>query len=65
MHRFMNTKPTQQVVRLNAIVDGHIIDGTVIFSPAPKPGIFGELAKFEAQRIVADMLTEEIAAGRL
>ena len=61
----MGTKPTQQVVRLSAIIAGHVIDGTVTFSPAPQPGVLAELAKFEAQRILAQMVTEEIEAGRL
>ena len=61
----MTTKQNQQVVRLSGIIAGHIIDGTVIFSPAPPPGILAELAKFEARRILAHMVTEEIEAGRL
>jgi len=59
------TKHTQQVVRLSGIIAGHIIDGTVTFSPAPPPGILAELAKFEAQRILAHMVEEETLAGRL
>jgi hypothetical protein len=62
---YMNMKPSQKTFRLSAIVAGHIIDGTVAFSPAPQPGIFTELAAFEAQRILAHLVTEEIAAGRL
>jgi hypothetical protein len=61
----MATKQNQQIVRLKGIVAGHIIDGTVTFSPAPPPGIFAELAKFEAERILTDMVIEEILAGRL
>lgn len=61
----MDTKPTQQIVRLSTIVSGHIINGTVTFSPAPQPGVLAELAKFEARRILTDMVTEEIEAGRL
>jgi hypothetical protein len=61
----MAQKPNQQIVRLSGIVRGHIIDGTVTFSPAPPPGILAELAKFEARRILAQMVAEEIDAGRL
>ena len=61
----MHQKPTQKTIQLSAIVSGHIIDGTVTFSPAPPPGIFSELAKFEARRILTQMVEEEIAAGRL
>ena len=50
---------------MSAVVGDCIIDGTVAFSPAPEPGIFTELAEFEARRIVAHMVTEEIEAGRL
>ena len=56
---------TQQIVRLSAIVSGHIIDGTVTFSPAPDPAVLSELAKFEAQRILAHVVCEEIKAGRI
>lgn len=61
----MSTKPNQQTIRLSTIVDGHIIDGTVTFSPALKPGVLSELARFEAERILTHMVKEEIAAGRL
>ena len=61
----MNKKPTQKTFRLSALVAGHIIDGSVAFSPAPEPGIFTALAEFEAKRILNSMLLEEIAAGRL
>ena len=61
----MNKKPNQKTFRLRAIVAGHIISGTVAFSPAPQPGIFTALAKFEVERILAHMVSEEIEAGRL
>jgi hypothetical protein len=61
----MPQKLTQQIIQLRAIVSGRFIDGTVTFSPAPQPGIFTELAKFEARRILTHMVEEEIAAGRL
>ena len=62
---FMKEKSTQKIIRLSAVISGHIINGTVTFSPAPRPGIFSELAKFEARRILAHVVEEEIAAGRL
>ena len=61
----MHQKPTQQTIQLSAIISGHLIDGTVIISPAPQPGVLSELAKFEARRILTQMIEEEIAAGRL
>lgn len=61
----MDQKPTQKTFRLSTIVSGHIITGTVAFSPAPQPGILTELARFEAERILAHMVSEEIEAGRL
>jgi hypothetical protein len=61
----MFKKSKSKTFRLNTIIDGQIISGSVAFSPAPDPGIFTELARFEAQRILEQMLTEEIAAGRL
>ena len=57
--------PTQQVVHLSAIISGHIVSGTVSFSPAPTTGILSELAKFEAQRIFTNIVMEEIEAGQL
>jgi hypothetical protein len=64
-HQRMNKKPSQKTFRLTTILAGHIIDGTVVFSPAPQPGILTELAKFEAERILAHMVSEDITAGRL
>ncbi len=61
----MHQKPTQQTIQLSAIISGYLVDGKVTFSPAPEPGIFSELAKFEARRILTAMVEEEIAAGRL
>jgi hypothetical protein len=61
----MDTKPRQKVFTLNAIVDGHIIRGEVCFSPAPDPGIMTEVARFEAERLLAQMVREEIAGGSL
>jgi len=61
----MREKSNQQTIRLSAVVSGHIIDGSVSFSPAPRPGILSELAKFEARRILTAMVQEEIEAGRL
>jgi hypothetical protein len=61
----MRKKSKTKVFELSTIIEGHIIRGRVSFSPAPAPGIMTALAKFEAQRILAHMVTEEIAAGRL
>ena len=61
----MDTKPRQKVFTLNTIVDGHIIRGEVCFSPAPEPGIMTEVARFEAERLLAQMVREEIADGSL
>jgi hypothetical protein len=61
----MLTKSTKKIFRLSTIIDGHIVSGRVAFSPAPEPGIFTELARFEAERILVEMVREEIAAGRL
>jgi hypothetical protein len=61
----MAKKPNKKIFRLNAIIDGHIISGMVAFSPAPAPGIFTELARFEAERILEHTVREAIACGRL
>jgi hypothetical protein len=61
----MTTKPTQKIFHLNAVIDGHIIAGQVSFSPAPRRGILTEIARFEAERILEQMVREEISAGRI
>jgi hypothetical protein len=61
----MARKPNKKTFHLNAIIDGHIIAGEVSFSPAPQPGIFSELARFEAQRILEHQVRDYIATGRL
>jgi hypothetical protein len=61
----MDKKPNTKVFTLSTIIAGQLIRGQVSFSPAPEPGIMTELARFEAQRIVADIVCEEIEAGGL
>jgi hypothetical protein len=58
-------KQTQKQFRFRTIISGNQLTGTVVFSPAPDPGIFTALAEFEARRILNRMLIDEIAAGRL
>jgi hypothetical protein len=58
-------KPNKTTFHLNAIIDGHLIVGSVDFSPAPERGILTELAKFEAERLLTHLVREEIAHGRL
>jgi hypothetical protein len=55
----------KQTFHVATIIRGHLIDATVSFSPAPPPGVFSALAKFEAERIVTYMVEEEINAGTL
>jgi hypothetical protein len=61
----MPRKPTHKTFRLNALIDGHLIAGVVRFSPAPAPGILTEIARRDAERVLARLVTEAIAAGRL
>jgi hypothetical protein len=61
----MAQRPNKKIFHLNALIDGHLIIGTVRFSPAPQPGIFTELARFEAERMLAQLVREEIARGGL
>jgi hypothetical protein len=61
----MPRKTTQKTFHLNTLIHGHLIAGTVHVSPAPEPGIFTELARFEAERLLAELLQEEVKAGRL
>jgi len=63
--RSMPQKPTQKTFHLNALVNGHIIAGSVRFSPAPEPGVLTEVARFEAERLLDHLVHEEIQAGRL
>jgi hypothetical protein len=61
----MIKKPTQKTFHLNAIIDRRIIRGYVTFSPAPRPGILTELARFEAERVLEQAVKEAITTGRL
>lgn len=61
----MIKKPKQKTFRMNALINGHVIAGTVRFSPAPAPGILTEIARLDAQRILEKAVLAEIAAGRL
>jgi hypothetical protein len=61
----MSQKSNIQIVHLGAIINGHVVNGTFSFSPAREPGILSELAKFEARRILTNMIEEEIQTGRL
>jgi hypothetical protein len=56
---------TQKTFHLNTVVDGKVIAGFVSFSPAPKSGILTEVARLDAERIFADMVSEDLAAGRI
>ena len=56
----MNKKSTKKVFTLSTIVAGHLIQGRVSFSPAPEPGIMTELARFEAERMLTQAVTEDI-----
>ena len=56
----MNKKSTTKVFTLSTIVAGHLIQGRVSFSPAPEPGIMTELARFEAERMLTQAVTEDI-----
>jgi hypothetical protein len=60
-----NKKQTQKQFRFRTIISGNELTGTVVFSPAPRPGIFTALAEFEARRILNQMILDEMAAGRL
>jgi hypothetical protein len=61
----MDTNPKEKIFTLNAIINGHIIRGEVRLSPAPAPGIMTELARFDAERLLTQMVQEEIDGGRL
>jgi hypothetical protein len=61
----MSTKPKEKIFTLNTIIDGHIIRGRVRFSPAPEPGIMTEIARLDAERLLAQVVRDEIADGRL
>ena len=61
----MARKSNRKTFRLKTIIDGHLITGTVAFSPAPQPGILSELARIEAERLLVDLAKADIAAGLL
>jgi len=62
----MVKKPTQKVFHMRAVIGDHAIAGSVSFSPGSPfrhPDRAGRGSK--AERILAHMLDEEIASGRL
>lgn len=61
----MTKKPNTKTFRVSAVIDGHVVSGTVAFSPAPQPGILTELARLDAERLLAASVGEDIAIGRL
>jgi hypothetical protein len=61
----MSKRPSRKVFHLNAVIDGHIVSGYVAFCPAPEPGVLTELARFEAERVLAAFVRQKIADGRL
>jgi len=61
----MATKPNRKIFHVNALVNGRLIAGTVVFSPAPQDGILTELARTEAERLLAELANTDISAGRL
>jgi hypothetical protein len=61
----MHTKPKEKIFTINTIIDEHIIRGEVVFSPAPEPGILTEVARFEAELLLSQLVRSEIADGRL
>jgi hypothetical protein len=61
----MADKQTKKTFNLNAVIDGRIISGFVSFSPAPQPGIFTEIARLDAERILVEAVRKSIATGRL
>ena len=56
---------THKTFHLNTVINGHLVAGIVRFSPAPESGIFTELARFEAERLLTEELREAVEAGRL
>jgi hypothetical protein len=61
----MDLNRNEKIFTLNAIINGHIIRGQVCLSPAPEPGIMTEVARFDAERLLAQIIQEEIDGGRL
>ncbi len=56
----MPRKAKPKVFHLNAILDGHLVAGRVAFSPPPEPGIMTEIARFEAERMIAALVEDTI-----
>lgn len=56
----MDKKSNTKVFTLVTILDGNLIHGQVTLSPAPEPGIMTEIAKLDAQRMVAEMVFEDL-----
>jgi hypothetical protein len=61
----MSKKPNKKIFHLNAIIEGHLISGAVSFSPAPLPGILTEVARFEAERLLEQIVQKKLQSSRL
>ena len=61
----MDKKPNNKVFTIGTIIEGKMIQGEVLFSPAPEPGIMTEIAAFDAERLVSRLVAEDILSGRL
>jgi hypothetical protein len=61
----MSKKLNKKTFRLNAAIDGRLVAGIVAFSSAPQPGILTELARYEAERLLAHAVRQAIASGWL
>jgi len=61
----MAEKQTVKTFHLSAIIGGHLISGTVSFSPAPEDGILTEIARLEAESLLGDLITSDIERGRI
>jgi hypothetical protein len=57
----MNRKRNQTAFRFCTIVGNNLVDVSVMFEPAPPPGGFAELAKFEAELIFLNAVRQKIS----
>jgi hypothetical protein len=61
----MPQRQTAKTFHLNTVIGDRLITAVVSFSPAPPEGVLTEIARLDAERLLAACVSEDIVGGRL